>query len=150
VCLQPAISKPGTCGPAKKLGEACSSYDECGFFDVWCKGAEFNAKDGPVNGKCTPWPGLGEACEFKPSVAVGVFRCQPPHICNPDTKKCGGPLQKGSACVGKNECQAPLTCYGGVCKDALGPGEACVQFASVECQKGLQCIDKKCGPPKCK
>ena len=99
-----------TCLATKKMGEACTSHQQCTAIDLFCKGLD--SKVATSTGTCALLPVLGEACTaFGPSFPQAPS-CQPGLTCDKATSKCVGPAAKGQPCGGDAniDCADGLDC----------------------------------------
>ncbi len=126
------------CVAQKKMGEACTSYWECGMLDAVC-----------ISSKCAAWPAIGQPC----AKVVFSFSCGQNAMCNKDGN-CAALPKIGEACT--DLCAQGLSCKftpganDGKCAAQPAAGDVCTQ--DMDCHySGLSCgADKKCAAMVCK
>jgi hypothetical protein len=120
----------GTCLPATRLGDPCTSTFDCIYagLGAWC-----DAPSPGMPGVCRAGRGIGEPCGFMGSASFP--QCASPLTCVGG--RCGSGGTAGEVCSPTAPCATTAWCNAGICAQARAPGESC--SADDECPVSFAC-----------
>ncbi len=149
VCLIDSPNTKGTCGPGRKLGEACDDHaSDCGY-GLRCVGTATGSVCGygkPIGASCIDGGDLRDPC------TLGAY-CSHDDVC---TAK----RPEGAACRQFDECQSPLICGytttlggDGFCvsgpRYVLAVGQSCWELSVNRCVEHTDCSGSLSMPGTC-
>ena len=124
----------GTCMARVGIGEACQNSPQC-------------PHDARCDEVCKLVPAKGESC-VPGKESTGGYVCQPPFVCDTDTRACVAKPDEGSKCI-EDTCKKGLDCKAGICTVGPKQGQPCSNIGK-KCADDHVCIQGTCELEVCK